>query len=230
MRVIPPFFIAVLMLASPVANTRIPQASERPTLEPPVADPAATGPFSWRVMGAMTGAFPIVAHPVKNPTQTAVTANRRASFFMTFLSVEGRAGSDASSTVTGGAHGDNASPPRGGGGHNDRPLSGARAAMGRCPSTTRARPPAPTANLATFRERAGRGASGTLDALSSRRSYSGETGVTEMTYDAYGVGSDHWSDRRARALGRGGRRSPGRADAGRRGSDRSAPSRSGGSR
>src|SRR6267378_8028653 len=111
-RVMPPFFIAVLMLASPVANTRIPQASERPTLEPPVADPAATGPFSWRVMGAMTGAFPIVAHPVKNPTQTAVTANRRASFFMTFLSVEGRAGSDASSTVTGGAHGDNASPPR----------------------------------------------------------------------------------------------------------------------
>src|SRR6266478_4366777 len=111
MRVIPPFFIAVLMLASPVANTRIPQASERPTLELPVADPAATGPFSLRVMGAMTGAFPIVAHPVKTPTQTAVNANRRASFFMAFLSVEGPASSDASSTVTGGAHGNNASPP-----------------------------------------------------------------------------------------------------------------------
>src|SRR5438445_4005323 len=112
MRVIPPFFIAALMLASPVANTRIPQASERPTLALPVADPAATGPFSWRVMGAMTGAFPIVAHPVRKATQTAVSANRRARFFMAFLSVEGRASSDASSTVTGGAHGDNASPPQ----------------------------------------------------------------------------------------------------------------------
>src|SRR6266850_1876151 len=91
MRVIPPFLIAVLMLASPVANKRIPQASERPTLALPVADPAATGPFSLRVMGAMTGPFPIVAHPVKNPTQTAVSANRRASFFMAFLSVEGPA-------------------------------------------------------------------------------------------------------------------------------------------
>src|SRR5947208_12370194 len=136
MRVIPPFFIAALMLASPVANTRIPQASERPTLALPVADPAATGPFSWRVMGAMTGAFPIVAHPVKKATQTAVSANRRARFFMAFLSVEGRASSDASSTVTGGAHGDNASPPHGGGGHNDRRLTGARAAMGSPPSTT----------------------------------------------------------------------------------------------
>src|SRR6266850_1092570 len=109
MRVIPPFLIAVLMLASPVANKRIPQASERPTLALPVADPAATGPFSLRVMGAMTGAFPIVSHPVKNPTQTAVSANRRASFVMAFLSVEGPASSDASSTVTGGVHRNNAS-------------------------------------------------------------------------------------------------------------------------
>src|SRR2546429_9841804 len=136
MRVIPPFFIAALMLASPVANTRIPQASERPTLALPVADPAATGPFSWRVMGAMTGAFPIVAHPVKKATQTAVSANRRARFFMDFLSVEGRASSDASSTVSGGAHGDNASPPKGGGGHHARIFTGARSDQGRSQSHT----------------------------------------------------------------------------------------------
>src|SRR6266403_1730964 len=176
MRVIPPFFIAVLMLASPVANTRIPQASERPTLELPVAEPAATGPLSLRVMGAMTGAFPIVAHPEKNPTQTAVSANRRASFFMAFLSVEGPASSDASSTVTGAAHGNNASPRHGEGGQNNRLPTWTPAATGSSPSTTRARRPAPTAKLATFRERAGRRASGTLDARSSRRCYSGETG------------------------------------------------------
>src|SRR6266403_514973 len=170
MRVIPPFFIAVLMLASPVANTRIPQASERPTLELPVAD------------------------PVKNPTQTAVSANRRASFFMAFLSVEGPASSDASSTVTGAAHGNNASPRHGEGGQNNRLPTWTPAATGSSPSTTRARRPAPTAKLATFRERAGRRASGTLDA--ARRAVA--IPVRQETYDTYGAGSDYWSDRRAR--------------------------------
>src|SRR6266581_822251 len=54
-RVIPPFFMAAVILASPVANTRMPQASARPTLELPAAGPAATGPFPLRVMSVVHG-------------------------------------------------------------------------------------------------------------------------------------------------------------------------------
>src|SRR5262249_24444241 len=55
-------------------------------------------------------------------------------------------------------------------------------------------------------------------------------GARDMTYDAYGTGAGHWSDRRPRVAGGGSRRGPGRADAGRRGTDRSAPTRFGGAR
>src|SRR5437764_341037 len=69
-----------------VANTRMPQASERPTFELPAADPAATGPFSLRVTSDVTGACPTVVQPVRKPAQTIADVSRRASFFMAFLS------------------------------------------------------------------------------------------------------------------------------------------------
>src|SRR5262245_20287009 len=73
------------MLASPVANTRMPQASDRPTLELPAAGPTATGPFSSRVISDTTGACPMV-HPVRKQAETMASVSRWASFFMAFLS------------------------------------------------------------------------------------------------------------------------------------------------
>src|SRR2546422_9074975 len=61
----PPFLAAAEILASPVANTRIPQASALPTLEPVMAGPADTGSFMLMVTGAITGPWP-TAQPAIN--------------------------------------------------------------------------------------------------------------------------------------------------------------------
>src|SRR6266852_2681670 len=64
----PPLLAAAEMLASPVANRTIPQASALPILEPVVAGPADTGPFMLMVTGAITGPWPR-AQPVINAAQ-----------------------------------------------------------------------------------------------------------------------------------------------------------------
>ena len=56
------------MLASPVANRTIPQASALPILGLVVAGPAATGPFMLKVTGASTGPWPR-AQPAINAAQ-----------------------------------------------------------------------------------------------------------------------------------------------------------------
>src|SRR5262249_11207373 len=62
------------MLASPVANTRMPHASDLPTLEPVAAGPAETGPFILSVTGANTGPLPR-AQPV-NQTAQVIASSR----------------------------------------------------------------------------------------------------------------------------------------------------------
>src|SRR5262245_54343481 len=69
------------MLASPVANAMMPQASDRPTFEPVAAGPADTGPFILSVTGANTGPLPM-AQPANNTAQ--VTASSRG-FIMDIL-------------------------------------------------------------------------------------------------------------------------------------------------
>src|SRR4030095_16889 len=56
------------MLASPVANRRIPKASALPVLGLVVAGPAETGPFMSKVTGATTGPF-ARAQPVISAAQ-----------------------------------------------------------------------------------------------------------------------------------------------------------------
>src|SRR5215471_6404787 len=63
----PPFWAAVEILASPIANRGIPQACDRPTLGLVAAGPADTGPFT-KVIGATTGARP-TAQPASNTAQ-----------------------------------------------------------------------------------------------------------------------------------------------------------------
>src|SRR5438105_14811617 len=62
----PPLAAAAEILASPVAYTRMPQASARPTLGPVAAGPAETGPFMLMVIGAVTGPWPTTAHPLRS--------------------------------------------------------------------------------------------------------------------------------------------------------------------
>src|SRR4029453_7235106 len=71
-RVMPPLAMAAEMLASPVAKTKMPQASERPTFGLVMADPADTGPFMLSVTGATTGPC-AMAHPPSNTTQHKAT-------------------------------------------------------------------------------------------------------------------------------------------------------------
>src|SRR4030095_1047005 len=71
----PPFVAAAEILASPVANTRIPQASDLPTLEPVAAGPADTGPFILMVAGANTGTLP-TAPPANKTAQDTVSTSR----------------------------------------------------------------------------------------------------------------------------------------------------------
>src|SRR4029453_18744762 len=76
----PPFVAAAEILASPVANTRIPQASDLPTLEPVAAGPADTGPFILMVTGANTGPLPM-AHPA-NTTAQDIASTRRFNMYV----------------------------------------------------------------------------------------------------------------------------------------------------
>src|SRR6267142_5645278 len=62
----PPLAAAAEILASPVAYTRMPQASARPTFGAVAAGPAETGPFMLMVIGAMTGPWPMAAHPLRS--------------------------------------------------------------------------------------------------------------------------------------------------------------------
>src|SRR5262245_17203116 len=64
----PPLLAAAEMLASPVANRTIPQASALPILGLVVAGPAATGPFMLKATGASTGPWPR-AQPAINVAQ-----------------------------------------------------------------------------------------------------------------------------------------------------------------
>src|SRR5262245_55376810 len=64
----PPLLAAAEMLASPVANRTIPQASALPILGLVVAGPAATGPFMLKATGASTGPWPR-AQPAINAAQ-----------------------------------------------------------------------------------------------------------------------------------------------------------------
>src|SRR3954464_15435080 len=76
MRVMPPFAAAAEILASPVANTRMPQASARPTLGPVAAGPAETGPFMLMVIGAVTGPWPIAAQPLRSAAHVKASIER----------------------------------------------------------------------------------------------------------------------------------------------------------
>src|SRR6266850_2417366 len=62
----PPLAAAAEILASPVAYTRMPQASARPTFGAVAAGPAETGPFMLMVIGAVTGPWPMAAHPLRS--------------------------------------------------------------------------------------------------------------------------------------------------------------------
>src|SRR5262249_60495744 len=64
----PPLLAAAEMLASPVANRTIPQASALPILGLVAAGPAATGPFMVKATGASTGPWPR-AQPAINAAQ-----------------------------------------------------------------------------------------------------------------------------------------------------------------
>src|SRR5207244_11542363 len=82
----PPFAAAAEILASPVANTRMPQASARPTLGPVAAGPAGTGPLMLMVVGAVTGPGPMGAHPLRSAAHVQGGIERfsigRASFIV----------------------------------------------------------------------------------------------------------------------------------------------------
>src|SRR5438067_1211562 len=69
----PPWLAAAEMLASPVAKTRMPHASDRPTLGLVMAVPVATGPFMLRVTGAVTGPWATAAQPWIRPAQANAT-------------------------------------------------------------------------------------------------------------------------------------------------------------
>src|SRR4029450_9755762 len=92
----PPFVAAAEILASPVANTRIPQASDLPTFELVAAGPADTAPFILSVTGANTGPWP-TAQPANQTAQHTASsrgfntdippsfgAHATSSLFMTF--------------------------------------------------------------------------------------------------------------------------------------------------
>src|SRR5438093_8991176 len=80
----PPLAAAAEILASPVANTRMPHASARPTLGPVAAGPAETGPFMLMVIGAVTGPWPTAAHPLRSAAHVKASIERfsigRSSF------------------------------------------------------------------------------------------------------------------------------------------------------
>src|SRR5687768_1860550 len=71
----PPLAAAVEILASPVAYTRMPHASARPTLGPVAAGPTATGPFMSMVIPAVTGPWPS-AHPLRSAAHVKVSIER----------------------------------------------------------------------------------------------------------------------------------------------------------
>src|SRR2546427_451354 len=62
----PPLAAAAEILASPVAYTRMPQASARPTLGAVAAGPAENRPLMLVVVGAVTGPWPMAAHPLRS--------------------------------------------------------------------------------------------------------------------------------------------------------------------
>src|SRR5215471_9492401 len=68
----PPFWAAVEILASPIANKGIPQACDRPTLGLVAAGPADSGPFT-NVIGATTGARPTAQPATKTAQDDAST-------------------------------------------------------------------------------------------------------------------------------------------------------------
>src|SRR5205809_3103541 len=77
----PPFLAAAEILASPVANTRIPQASALPTLEPVLAGPADTGPFMLMVTGAITGPWPTAQPAIKAEHDNTSTRGSNMDIF-----------------------------------------------------------------------------------------------------------------------------------------------------
>src|SRR5262245_44340519 len=70
----PPFCIALAMLASPVPTSAIPQSSDRPNPVLLADQPTATRPVMLSVSGAMTAATPI-AHPLNSDPQHKAMAS-----------------------------------------------------------------------------------------------------------------------------------------------------------
>src|SRR6187551_2008700 len=79
----PPFFIAVSMLASPSATPTIDVAFASPTFEAVAAGPMATGPFNSVYKPPFIGVT--AAHPENDTAATTPNTNVASTLFIAFL-------------------------------------------------------------------------------------------------------------------------------------------------